>query len=74
MLITVPHPLQNINWFDFRVKTKSIFNILKSTNLYYIVQNTIITTSTSFFPQTFAVAFSENDWVQLFNNLSAAPL
>ena len=52
-LIIILYPLQNLNWFDFRMKAKSIFNVLKSTNLHSIVQHTVITTSTSFSLQTF---------------------
>ena len=35
------------------MKAKSVFNVLKSTNLQSIVQHTVITTSTSFSLQTF---------------------
>ena len=42
------------------VRAKSIFNVLKSTNLHSIVQHTVITTNTLFSLQTFTAATCKN--------------
>lgn len=54
MLLREPHPLQHSAGLDFRLKAKSTFRVLKSTNLYSIVPRTVITPSTSFSIHTFA--------------------